>query len=222
MITENMIGLQLMKLQDQAYRVFMARLLPTINAERIIGVRMPALRKLAKELSLEQIGELPHCYHEHNNLHALVINEIADFTMCISELNRFLPFVDNWATCDSLRPKCFKKNKTELLLLIRDWLSSGHTYTVRFALEMLMLHFLDDDFQDMYLTWAINACCDEYYINMMVSWFFATALSKHYEIVLPILEERKLPEWVHKKTIQKAVDSFLITQAQKSYLKELR
>ena len=161
-------------------------------------------------------------YYEESNLHALLINEIKDFKTCIRELERFLPYVDNWATCDSIRPKAFKNHLDELIKHIKIWLNSTHEYTVRFGIEMLMVHFLDKNFDERYLKWVADIKSDEYYINMMIAWYFATALAKKWEKSLPYLEQYKLPLWVHNKTIQKSIESFRISAEHKQYLKTLK
>lgn len=218
---------RLFALQDETYRDFQAPLIPTVPRERIIGVRTPALRMLAKELkgtalAADFLAELPHTYYDEDNLHAALIGGIRDFDACIAAVERFLPFVDNWATCDMLRPKALAKNKPLLLEHIRLWLPSGQTYTVRFAIGMLMSHFLDGDFRAAYPEWVAAVRSEEYYIRMMQAWYFATALAKQYETAVKYLEERKLTPWVHNKTIQKARESYRVSQEQKEYLKSLK
>lgn len=213
--------------QDLGYRAFQARLMPSIDFDRIIGVRVPAVRKIAKELAgtplaVEFLEELPHKFYEENNLHGFLIGDIRDFSACLTQVEKFLPYIDNWATCDSLRPRCFGKHKAELQPHIRRWLDAGDTYTVRFGLEMLMVHLLDGDFRTDYLDWAASVVSEEYYVNMMTAWYFATALAKQWDSTLPYLEEGRLPQWVHNKTIQKAVESCRITRSQKAYLKYLK
>lgn len=215
---------ELFKLKDTEYREFHARLVPNLDKEAIIGVRLPQLRALAKKIkpqSAEFFKELPHKYYEENTLHAILVSEISDFDECVKKLNEFLPYVDNWATCDSMRPKSFKKNRKKLILQIENWLKSSHTYTVRFAVGMLMTHFLDEDFAEKYLERVSLIKSDEYYINMMLAWYFATALAKQWEAAIPFLEKNRLPKWVHNKAIQKARESYRITQEQKEYLKNL-
>lgn len=217
---------RLFQLQDKAYGEFTAKLIPNIAPELIIGVRTPKLRKLAKEVfksgeAAEFMSALPHEYYEEDNLHGFLIEQIRDFDSCTQALDSFLPYVDNWATCDSMRPKVLGKHKKELLEHIKGWISSGHTYTVRFGTGMLMCHFLDGDFKPEYLDWA-NVESEEYYVNMMCAWFYATALAKQYEAVLPYFEEKKLPKWVHNKAIQKARESFRVNKEQKDYLKTLK
>ncbi len=219
------ISEELYKMQDTKYKAFHSQLMPTVNPENIIGVRVPALRNFAKNIKDSADGflyDLPHTYYEENNLHAFLISEIKDFHKCIKMLNDFLPYVDNWATCDGIRPPCFKKNKKELLFEIEKWIKSEHTYTVRFAIEMLMVHFLDKDFDKNHLNVVSNVNSGEYYVKMMVAWYFATALAKQWESAVLYLEEHLLHKWVHNKTIQKAVESYRITSEQKEYLRSLK
>lgn len=213
--------------QDTVYRDFQAKLIPTIDKETVIGVRTPALRKMAKQLAKrEDIGAfleaLPHIYFEENQLHAFIIAERKDFAQCMEELCAFLPYVDNWATCDQMSPKVFKKYRRELLPHIREWLVSDQTYTVRFGVGMLMAHFLDEDFDMAYPEMVSKIRSEEYYVNMMIAWYFATALAKQYEAVLPYIEEKRLETWTHNKAIQKAVESYRITPEQKGYLRGLK
>ena len=214
----------LFALQDCEYREFNAKLIPNIDKSSIIGVRTPELRKYAKIFMKSQnaadfINILPHKYYEENNLHGFIISQIKDFDELIYRLELFLPYIDNWATCDSIRPICFKRNRDRLIIKINKWLSSKHTYTVRFAIEMLMTHFLDESFQEEYLELAASVVSDEYYIKMMIAWYFATALAKQYEKTLPYILNRKLEKWTHNKTIQKAIESYRITDEQKRLLK---
>lgn len=217
---------ELFRLQDKGYKQFHAKLIPSVSSDTVIGVRTPDLKKLAKILPLNIkenfIKQLPHKYYEENNLHAFVICNISDFESCIIEIERFLPYIDNWATCDGLRPKCFIKNRALLMEYIDKWMKSSHTYTIRFGIEMLMTHFLDEYFEVKHLKKVANIKSDEYYVNMMCAWYFATALAKQYDSTLPVLENNILPVWVHNKSIQKAVESFRITNEQKSYLKTLK
>ena len=224
--TEKYVQEKLFLLQDEGYRDFHARLIPNIEKERIIGVRTPELRKFSKEFSKseyknEYLKILPHKFYEENNLHAFLIETIKDYDECIAALDRFLPYVDNWATCDTMSPKILGKNKEKLIVDIKRWISDEGTYTVRFGLGMLMKHFLDDDFSPEYPEMAAGIISDEYYINMMIAWYFATALSKQYPSVIPYLEQKRLPLWVHNKTIRKAIESYRITKEQKSYLRTL-
>lgn len=224
-ITE--IEKRLFELQDSKYRLFQAKLMPTIDAEKIIGVRNPILRSLAKELykdnSYEEfLNTLPHKYYDEDNLHGYIISLFSDYDKTIECVDAFLPYVSNWATCDLLSPKSFKKNKDLLIKDISRWLSSKETYTIRFGIEMLMSHFLDGDFKTDYLDEVAKIKSDEYYVNMMIAWFFATALAKQYESTLPYIENHKLDKWVNNKTIQKALESYRITDSQKIYLRKLK
>ena len=218
---------KLQELSDLGYRDFQAKLMPTVAKETIIGVRTPAMRALAKELkgtelAAEFMKELPHQYFDENQLHAFLINELKDYDECLQELERFLPYVDNWATCDQLSPKVLKKQPEATLEAIRKWMASEHVYTIRFGMEMLMSFYLDAWFKPEYLAWVAADRNDEYYVKMMVAWFFATALAKQYEATVPYLEQRLLPEWSHKKAIQKACESYRITKEQKEYLRTLK
>ena len=217
----------LFRMQDPGYRDFTAKLIPDKDPGRVIGVRTPELRAYAKELSKREdaacfLHDLPHRYFEEDQLHAFMISGMKDYEQCMDEAERFLPFVDNWATCDQMSPKVFNKHRSELIEHIRIWLGSDHTYTVRFAIGMLMKLFLDDDFDIKYPRMVSRIRSDEYYVNMMRAWYFATALAKQYDSVLPFIEERKLDKWTHNKAIQKSVESFRITAEQKEYLKYLR
>ena len=218
---------RLFALQDAGYRDFHAALMPTVDKTLVIGVRMPALRALAKELkgtelAADFMAALPHKYYEENNLHAALIGHIRDFDACMAAVERFLPYVDNWATCDMMNPKALAKDKAALLERIRLWLQSGHTYTVRFGMEMLMNHFLEEDFREEYPALVASVQSEEYYVRMMQAWYFATALAKQYEAAVTYLEQRRLGAWVHNKTIQKARESFRVSQEQKEYLKSLK
>lgn len=213
--------------QDTAYRDFQAKLIPTIKTDSMIGVRTPELRKMAKQYAKREdidtfLTALPHAYFDENQLHAFILSERKDFSQCVKELTLFLPYVDNWATCDQLSPKIFKKHRQELLPYIREWIASDKTYIVRFGIGMLMEHFLDDDFDALYLETVSKIRSEEYYINMMIAWYFATALAKQYEVTLPFIENVRLAPWTHNKAIQKAVESLRITPEQKTYLKSLK
>lgn len=218
---------KLFALQDTGYRDFTARLIPNVDKARIIGVRTPALRNLAKQLSgtaeaAAFLRALPHAYYEENNLHAFLLAGGRDFAQTVAAVDAFLPYVDNWATCDGLRPKIFARYRQALLPHIRRWLDAPHPYTVRFGLEMLLCHYLDDAFDPRYLTWAAEVTYDDYYVRMMVAWFFAEALAKQYDAALPYLENALLPTWTHNKAIQKAVESFRVPDAHKAHLRTLR
>lgn len=218
---------RLFALQDLKYRQFHAGLMPTIDKERIIGVRMPALRKLARELKGTAEAEafllaLPHHYYEENNLHGLLLCARSGYEETVAGLEVFLPHVDNWATCDLLSPRAFRAHPPQLPGQIRRWLDSGETYTVRFGLGMLMSLYLDDFFRPEYLDWAAEVRHEDYYVRMMAAWYFATALAKQYDTALPYLTGRRLEQWTHNKTIQKAVESYRITPEQKDALRALR
>ncbi len=222
--TEKKIQDRLFELQDKKYRDFHSRLMPTVDAETVIGVRTPVLRKLAKELSgTPEAGEflrcLPHRYYEENNLHGFLIEGIRDYDACIAEVKRFLPYVNNWATCDMMAPKVFAGHPEELLEEIRGWLNSGETYIIRYGIGMLMRYFLDERFSPEYLWLVAGVSSEEYYVKMMVAWYFATALAKQYDAAVAFIEENRLELWTHNKTIQKAVESYRITPEQKNYLK---
>ena len=226
MITDE-ITTKLFSLQDTAYRDFQVKLIPGMDAEKEIGVRTPELRKLAKELAKREdirefLNDLPHQYFDENQLHAFILSGEKDFEKCMEDLERFLPYVDNWATCDQMSPKVFRKNRKKLLESINRWIGSEHTYTVRFAIKMLMEHFLDEDFAPIYPEMVATVRSEEYYIRMMIAWYFATALAKRYDAVLPYLKQEKLDVWTHNKAIQKAVESYRITEEQKIYLKSLK
>jgi len=213
-------------LQDLKYKDFHCRLIPTVDPETVIGVRAPALKAYAKSLYNTDVSafldDLPHKYYDENNLHGLLVMNIRDYHECIAALDSFLPFVDNWATCDLLRPVSFKKHRTELLEEIKRWLASEHTYTIRFGLEMLMTHFLDEDFKPEYLDWAASIKSKEYYVNMMLAWYFATALAKQWDAAIGYIENRRLSPWVHNKSIQKAIESYRISDDQKACLRTLK
>ena len=212
--------------QDLKYKAFHQKLMPTINPNLVIGVRVPEIRKLAKTLpeteKEEFLQALPHKFYEENMLHSQILCGVRDFDACLKKVKSFLPFVDNWAVCDSLKPKVFKKHKEALLKEIKTWLKSSRTYEVRFAVLMLMTHFLKENFSDEIFDLVKNIKSEEYYINMMIAWFFATALCYQNEKVLEILKAKILSVWVHNKTIQKAVESFRISPEKKEYLKTLK
>jgi len=221
------IQAHLLSMQDLGYKKFQSALIPSISSDRIIGVRTPALRKYAKLLWNEGncdafLTSLPHCYYEENNLHAFLIEQIGDFDKTVSALEAFLPYLDNWATCDSMAPRVLGKHPELLLTRIRIWIDSPHTYTVRYAIGLLMRFFLDEKFKCEYSDMVAAIHSEDYYINMMISWYFATALAKQYETILPYLAEYRLSAWIHNKTIQKAVESYRITDSQKIYLKSLK
>ncbi len=218
---------ELYSLQDLKYREMQIRLIPTVQPERIIGVRTPELRKAAKELAAsEEIGlflhDLPHPTFDENQLHAFILSGMKDYRECLAELERFLPYVDNWATCDQMSPRVFRKHRKELIESIRKWIGSGRTYTIRFGIGMLMEHYLDADFDIRFPEMAAAVRSDEYYVNMMTAWYFATALAKQYDAVLPFIEEHRLDPWTHNKAIQKSIESYRITPEQKAHLRTLK
>lgn len=218
---------KLFALQDERYKAFQCALMPTVDPDKVIGVRTPQLRKLSKELWKEGRAEefmkaLPHSFYEEDNLHAAFIEKINDFDCCIAELERFLPFVDNWATTDMMNPRVLKAEPEKLLLKANEWLKSDSTYTVRFGIGIFMRHFLTDRFSAEYPQRIAEIRSDEYYVKMMVAWYFAEALSKQYEAVLPFIKEKRLDGWTHRKAIQKAIESRKISPAQKEQLKGLR
>ena len=218
---------ELFQLQDKEYRQFHSSLMPTIDPDLVIGVRTPELRKLAKRLGKEKdisifLGTLPHTYYEDNNLHAFIISEYKDYAACIEALDAFLPYVDNWATCDMMVPGVLKKDLPKTMDKIREWLSSEKTYTIRFGLGMIMRFYLEDAFDTEYLTMVASVTSEEYYVKMMIAWLFATALAKQYKATIPFIEQRCLEPWTHRKAIQKAIESRRITEEQKQYLRTLK
>ena len=223
-----MIQDRLFELQDKKYRDMQIKIIPTVNPDTIIGVRTPDLRRLAKELLKGDyksfINDLPHKYFDENQLHAFIISGIKDYDECLDCFNKFLPYIDNWETCDQQSPKVFNKNvnKDKVLKEIKKWIKSKNTYTIRFGIGMLMRNYLDKDFKPEYLELVSNIKSKEYYVNMMIAWFFATALAKQYESTIPYIENNKLDIWVHNKTIQKSVESYRVTDEHKDYLRSLR
>lgn len=218
---------ELFKLQDKKYRDLQIKIIPNVDSDTIIGVRTPELRKFAKELIISDnylsfLDELPHKYFDENQLHSFIISEIKSYDDCISYVNRFLPYVDNWATCDQMSPKVFKKNRDKLLEQIKVWIKSKKIYTIRFGIGMLMQHYLDDDFKKEFLELVSNIRSDEYYVNMMIAWYFATALAKQYESTISYIENQKLDKWTHNKAIQKAIESYRITPEKKEYLRSFK
>lgn len=218
---------KLFLMKDDNYRDFHSKLIPTVEKSHIIGVRIPDLRKFSKEIFKEKnyknfLDNLPHKYYEENNLHGFIIENIRDFKLIIYYLEKFFPYIDNWATCDSIRPKIFKNHLSELIYKIKKWINSDKIYSIRFAVEMLMIYYLDNNFSTEYLNLVANIKSDEYYVNMMISWYFATALAKQYDFAVEYLKNKKLNKWVHNKTIQKAVESRRISPDKKEYLKTLK
>jgi len=225
MITE--LQKLLFSCREEEYAQFQAKLAPTIDAKTCIGVRLPKLREIAKEFTKSDeydtfMNTLPHSYYDENILHSILICKIKNYDQCIEELVKFLPYIDNWAVCDTIRPNCLKKNKEALLSLIKKWVLSSHTYTCRLGVDFLMTFFLDDDFKPEYHDIPAKIISNEYYVNMMIAWYFATALAKQWEHTIPYLEKRLLPKWVHNKTIQKAKESFRISDEEKAYLNTLK
>ena len=213
--------------QDLKYRDLQVTTIPSVEPDVIIGVRTPQLRAYAKELGKrEDVGEfldsLPHKFFEEDQLHAFIISGMKDYDEAMARLEEFLPYVNNWATCDQMSPKVFKKNKKDLLKHIKVWIKSKKTYTIRYGVGMLMEHFLDEDFDVKYPVMVSKLRSDEYYVNMMIAWYFATALAKQYDAVIPFIEERKLDVWTHNKAIQKSIESYRITDEQKAYLRTLK
>ena len=218
---------QLYALQDTGYADFQSGLVPNIPRERFIGVRMPNMRRLAKQMAKEDAAQafmaaVPHTYYDENILHALLIYEKRDYEACVQAIDAFLPYVDNWAVCDILSPKALSKNKPDLLNHIRRWIASAHPYTCRFGMEMLMTHYLDAEFKTEYLDWVADIRSEEYYLRMMQAWFFATALAKQYDAALPYIENRRLDKWTHNKSIQKSIESYRVSDEHKAYLRGLR
>ena len=218
---------KLFQLQDLGYRDFHSKLMPTVCKDKIIGVRVPQLRKLAKELNKSDLkadflNTLPHKYYEEDNLHAFLIEQIKDFDECIFALDKFLLFIDNWATCDMMTPKVLGTNTEKLYEKIEEWAKSEHIYTVRFAIVNLIKFFMNERLDKKHLNLLLSIKSDEYYINMAIAWYIATALASRWDIVVPYIEKQKFNKWVHNKAIQKAVESYRITKEQKEYLKTLK
>lgn len=224
---EKIIEEKLFSMQDKEYKKFNSALLPTVEDEKIIGIRTPILRKYAAEiaktpLAAEFLSVLPHKYYEENNLHAFLLEKIKDYDEAVCEMDRFLPYVDNWATCDSMAPKIFAKNTDKFLEKIKKWISSNQTYTVRYGIGMLMRYYLDERFLPEYAAMVASVKSEEYYVNMMIAWYFATALAKEYEVAVKYLENGSLSTWIHNKTIQKACESYRVSDDKKQYLKTLK
>ena len=218
---------QLFALQDKTYREFHSKLMPDTDKEAVIGIRIPVLRKFAREFARrpearELLQQLPHQYYEENNLHMMLISAEKDYEKCLAEVERFVPYIDNWATCDMPAPKCFAKHKQELLPKVKEWIASEKTYTIRYGIDLLMALYLDEDFQPEYLELAASVVSEEYYVKMVIAWYFATALAKQWDSTIPYIEQRRLSDGVHRKTIQKAVESYRITKEQKDYLRTLK
>ncbi|MBQ3404672.1 MAG: DNA alkylation repair protein [Oscillospiraceae bacterium] len=227
MPTNDTIYRRLSELSEPDYKTFSAKLTPNIAADTVLGVKVPRLRELAKQIygsaeAEDFMKKLPHRYLEENMLHGMLVERIKSFPEAVGEMERFLPYVDNWAVCDIISPKAFKKHPDELLEKIRAWTESEYSYTVRFGLKMLMSHFLDGNFKPEYLELAAGIRSDEYYVNMMQAWFFATALAKQYDAAIPYIRDMRLEPWVHNKTIQKAIESRRISGETKEYLRTLK
>ena len=222
------IAEKLFEMQDIQYRDFTSKLIPNISFDSMIGVRLPAVKRLAKELYkggeyVDFVNQLPHTYFEEYHLHSYIISEIKDIDAFAIEVERLLPYIDNWSVCDSLRPKSFIKSREKALDLIRKWLKSEHIYTKRFAIEMLMVHYLDEDFNPKYLDLVCGVIGDDYYLKMMIAWYFATALAKQYEATVPYIENRLIKDkWTHNKAIQKAMESYRVSNDKKGHLKSLK
>jgi len=216
----------LFSMQDVTYGDFIFRLTPTVDRENIIGVRVPLLRQIAKKMSTDDkkefLSQLPHFYYEENLIHGFIIQNIKEFDDCINEVNRFLPFVDNWAVSDTMMPKCFAKNTDVLLTYIDKWISSKETYSIRFGIDVLMNLYLDDKFDEKYVIKVLNVKSDEYYVKMMKAWYFATALAKQYNVIIDYFKRGLLDTWTHNKAIQKAIESFRISNEIKDNLRKLK
>ncbi|MDD5930605.1 MAG: DNA alkylation repair protein [Spirochaetales bacterium] len=218
---------KLFSVQDSEYKEFQSRLVPNISPDSMIGIRTPQMRKIAKEINGTQIAEnflseLPHKYYEENLIHFFLIAMVKDFNECINKLETFLPYIDCWPVCDQSSPKVFKKNHEQLLPYIKKWISSPHVYTARFGMRILMNEFLDEDFKEEYLELVASKKGDDYYLKMMIAWYFATALAKQYDSAISFIEHRKLEQWTHNKAIQKALESFRVSEEHKDYLRTLR
>ena len=218
---------QLFAMQDLKYRAFHTNLIPTVDPDTVIGVRTPELRAYAKSICKTKtaaafLHQLPHQYYDENNLHGFLLEQIHDFDACIEAIDVFLPYINNWATCDMIRPSCFRRNKEQLLPHILRWLRSDQTYTIRYAIGMLLAHFLGDAFDERYPALVASVVSQEYYVNMMIAWYFATALAYQYDAIIPYLQDACLQPWVHNKTIQKAIESRRLTSEQKNRLRALR
>lgn len=222
----------LFQLQDPGYKEFHYKLLPTIDPTTIIGIRVPQLRQLAKSLwrgdklpkaeTDSFLNALPHKYYDENMLHSLLLQQLKDYRQCLEAVEAFLPYIDNWAVCDSLAPKAFDKNRSLLIAHVRQWIASPHVYTCRFGIDMLMRHYLDQDFKEEYLALPLQTPLTDYYVRMVVAWYYATALAKQWDSAFAVVEQRRLDPWTHNKTIQKAIESYRITPQQKALLRTMR
>ena len=222
--TTELIRKSLLSMADEKYGDFSSKLMPTVDKEKVIGVRIPKLRKFSKALENyeEFLTDLPHKYFEEDNLHAFLIEREKNFEKCIELLDSFLPYVDNWATCDSMKPAVLKKHPDKLLKHIKRWIKSKDVYAVRYGINLLMSFYLDENFDKKYLLMVSSVKSDEYYINMMRAWYFATALAKRYEETLPFIENNMLDVWTHNRTIQKSTESYRLSKEEKTYLKTLK
>lgn len=222
----SMIKERLKALQDKEYLKFHLNIVPNIQEERIIGVRVPQIRNLAKDLAKEEIDSfldnLPHYYQEENMLHAILLSNIKDVNEALERLNAFLPYVDNWAVCDTIKPKAFKKNDKRIIEEIRKWIASSYTYIARYGIVALFTFFMDDKYEKDYLDLPLTAISDDYYVNMAIAWFYQVALVKHYDDAVVYLETNRLNDFVHNKTISKCHDSYRLSNEIKEYLKTLR
>lgn len=218
----------LKKICDKDYAIFQVKLTPGLVLDNVLGVRNPDMRIYAKELFKDQklvkefMNELPHKYYDENMLHALLLEQIKNYDEVITELDKFLPYVDNWAVCDTMKPKCFKKNLDKLLVKIDEWINSNHEYTIRFAIKLLMMFYLDSEFDIKYLNMVSRVSYDSYYVNMMIAWYYATALAKQWNDAIKVIESKCLRKWIQNKAIQKAMESYRITEEQKEYLRTLK
>lgn len=222
-----MIREELFAMREPEYAEFQRRLIPNIPPATIVGVRVPKIRALAKRVSRTMeaeafLDELPHKTFDENLLHGMLVAEMKDFDRCLEAVDRFLPFIDNWAVCDTLSPKVFKKGKERLLEKVRGWVSSEHEYTCRFGIGMLLTYFLDEDFETELLTIPASISSDAFYVRMMISWFFATALAKQWDATIPYITENRLAPWILNKTIQKAIESRRISDERKAFLREFK
>ena len=218
---------ELLKSKDLEYKTFQSKLIPNIDSSTMIGVRTPKLKSIAKDLYKNNdyelfLNSLPHNYYEENIIHGLVISEIKDYDLCINYIDKFLPYIDNWAVCDQTNPKVFKKHKKEVMVKINEWIKSKEVYKIRFGVKTLMNYFLDDDFNKDYLKLPLIIKNDDYYVKMMIAWFYATALAKQYDETIKIIESNVLNIFIHNKTIQKAIESFRVTDEHKKYLRTLK
>ena len=218
---------KLFEMQDLGYREFHSKLMPTVDKEKIIGIRTPELRKFAKEFAKSEekemfLNTLPHQYYEEDNLHGFLLEMEKDYDTLVKKVEKFLPYVDNWATCDMMRPKIFKRHLPELFERLKVWLESEHVYTIRYGIGMLLSFYLDEEFDEKHLEMVAKIRSEEYYVNMMIAWYFATALAKQWDSTICYIEKQKLDKWTHNKAIQKAIESYRITKVQKDYLRTWR